>query len=66
MRVKGSIACAYCTEEVAVLFALFHIARFQQDIVACFLLLSPRTESALSDRVRTIVRQIEKPPPPKK
>ena len=66
MATKGATARAYSPQEVAVLFALFHIAFHQEEIVDCFLLLSDRTEAALTDRVRTMLKQIEKLPPPKK
>ena len=66
MATKGATARAYSPEEVAVLFGLFHVAAHQEDIVASFLLISQRTESAVTARVRTMIKQIEKIPPPKK
>ena len=62
MAAPGSTARAYCPQEVAVLFALFHVAACQLDIVDCFLLLSRRSEAALNERVRTMIKQIEKLP----
>ena len=59
MATKSATARPYCPGEVAVLFALFHIAAFQDDIIDYFLL-SKRTEAALTELVRTMIRQIEK------
>ena len=59
MATKSATAGQYCPEEVAVLLALYPIAMFQEDIVACFHL-SQRTEAELTERVRTMMKQIEK------
>ena len=66
MATIGPTARAYSPQEIAVLLALFHIVTHQEQIVDCFLLLSQRTETALTDRVPTMLRQIEKLPTPKK
>ena len=60
MATKSATDRPYSPQEVAVLFALFHIAAFHDDIVDWFLLLSQRTEAALPDRVRMMLKQIEK------
>ena len=60
MATMSATAGPYSPEEVAVLLALYLIAVFQDDIVDCFLLLSKRTETALTERVRTRMKHIEK------
>ena len=57
---KSATARSSSPQEVDVLYALFHIVAFQDDILDCFLLLSQPNEAALTDRVRIMLKQFEK------